>query len=80
MWIRKKNVVPMPTFVSQVNKLKSIENKIPEDGVNLTARLSNGHVVIEWQEKQDEQSTKASRGSSDGNNKLADTASDDATE
>lgn len=80
MWIRKKNVVPMSTFVKQVNKSKSIENKIPEDGVNLTARLSNGHVVIEWQEKQDEQSTEAGSGSSDGNNKLADTASDDAAE
>lgn len=80
MWIRKKNVLPMSTFVKQVNKSKSIENKIPENGVNLTARLSNGHVVIEWQERQNEQSIEAGSGSSDGNNKLADIASDDVTE
>lgn len=79
MWHRKRVVVPFKSVAKHLNKSKLIDPKISEDAVNLVARISNGQIVIEWQEKADEQSDKDDSGSSDGDNKLADPAGVDAS-
>lgn len=80
MWLKKKVVVPLSVFSKQLNKSKAVVPKISENGINLTARMSNDQIVIEWQEQADEQSNETSSGSSDRNNKLIDIAGDDAKE
>lgn len=79
MWLKKKVVVPLSVFSKQLNKSKSVDPKVCEKAVNLTARTGNDHVVIEWQEQVDEQPTETGSGSSDGSNQLADDASSDAS-
>ena len=80
MWIRKRIVTPFKAVAKHLNKSKSIDPKIPEDAVNLVAKISNGQIVIEWQEKDDEQSDKDNSGSGNGDNKLADPPGVDAAE
>ena len=79
MWLKKKVVVPLSVFSKQLNKSKSIDPKVSEKAVNLTARMGNDHVVIEWQELVDEQPTEDGSGSGDSSHKLVDDAGDDAS-
>jgi len=78
MWIKKKVTLTLEDFAKQFNKSKLVTEKIPVDAVNLKAQSANDKVVIEWQEKLDEQSAKTSSRSGDGDNKLADASGDDA--
>ena len=78
MWLKKKVVVPLSVFSKQLNKSKAVVPKISENGINLTARMGNDQIVIEWQEQADEQSNETSSGSSDRNSKLI--AGDNAKE
>ncbi len=80
MWLKKKVVVPLSVFSKQLNKSKAVVPKISENGINLTARMGNDQIVIEWQEQADEQSNETSSGSSDRNSKLIDIAGDNAKE
>ncbi len=80
MWRKKKVIVPLSVFSKQLNKSKAVDPKISENGINVTARMGNDQIVIEWQEKADEQSIETGSRSSDNDNKLADNAGGDAAE